>query len=77
MLFPTEQNAIVASHSNKGGRPAVSLFLLLRELAAERRGVTAIEYGLIAALIAIAAVAVMGQIGTDLSSTFNTVAGDL
>lgn len=40
-------------------------------------GVTAIEYGLIAALIAVAAVVVMGQVGTNLSSTFNTVAGDL
>jgi len=36
-------------------------------------GVTAIEYGLIAGLIAIAAVAVMGTVGTDLSTVFNTV----
>lgn len=40
-------------------------------------GVTAIEYGLIAALIAVAAVTVMGTVGTNLSSTFNTIAGDL
>jgi pilus assembly protein Flp/PilA len=39
-----------------------------------RSGATAIEYGLIAALIAVAAVVVMGQVGTNLSSTFNTVA---
>ncbi len=37
-------------------------------------GVTAIEYGLIAGLIAIAAVAVMGTVGTDLSTVFQTVA---
>lgn len=43
----------------------------------DQRGVTAIEYGLIAALIAVAAVTVMGTVGTNLSSTFNTVAGDL
>jgi pilus assembly protein Flp/PilA len=43
----------------------------------DERGATAIEYGLIAALIAVAAVVVWGQVGTNLSSTFGTVAGDL
>jgi pilus assembly protein Flp/PilA len=41
------------------------------------RGVTAIEYGLIAALIAVAAVAVMGTVGTNLSGTFSQVAASL
>jgi pilus assembly protein Flp/PilA len=40
-------------------------------------GATAIEYGHIAALIAVAAVTVMGTVGTNLSSTFNTVANSL
>jgi pilus assembly protein Flp/PilA len=40
-------------------------------------GATAIEYGLIAALIAVAAVTVMGTVGTNLSSTFNSVASAL
>jgi len=40
-------------------------------------GATAIEYGLIAALIAVAAVTVMGTVGTNLSSTFNSVASQL
>jgi pilus assembly protein Flp/PilA len=40
-------------------------------------GATAIEYGLIAALIAVAAVTVMGTVGTNLSSTFSTVANYL
>jgi len=40
-------------------------------------GATAIEYGLIAALIAVAAVTVMGTVGTNLSSTFNTIASKL
>ena len=43
----------------------------------DERGATAIEYGLIAALIAVAAVTVMGTVGTNLSSTFNTVANNL
>jgi pilus assembly protein Flp/PilA len=40
-------------------------------------GATAIEYGLIAALIAVAAVTVLGTIGSHLSTTFNTVATKL
>jgi pilus assembly protein Flp/PilA len=49
----------------------------LRRLAADEAGVTAIEYGLIAALIAVAIVVILGTVGTDLSSTFNTIAGDI
>jgi pilus assembly protein Flp/PilA len=44
------------------------------KLLSNEDGATAIEYGLIAALIAVAAVTVMGTVGTNLSSTFNTVA---
>ena len=40
-------------------------------------GATAIEYGLIAALIAVAAVVVMGTVGTNLSGVFNSVASNL
>ncbi|HEY1798723.1 MAG TPA: Flp family type IVb pilin [Stellaceae bacterium] len=49
----------------------------IRALLRDETGVTAIEYGLIAALIAVAAVTVMGTVGTNLSSTFNTIAGDM
>jgi pilus assembly protein Flp/PilA len=49
----------------------------LARLMRSKDGATAIEYGLIAALIAVAAVVVMGQVGTNLSSTFTTVAGYL
>ena len=40
-------------------------------------GATAIEYGLIAALIAVAAIAAFQLVGTNLSKIFNTVASDL
>ena len=36
-------------------------------------GATAIEYGLIAALIAVAAIAAWGNVGNQLGSTFNEV----
>ena len=49
----------------------------VRRLTEDRRGVTAIEYGLIAALIAIAAIAAMTTLGTSLSSTFSYVASTL
>jgi len=53
------------------------MFAILTTLLNDERGATAIEYGLIAALIAVAAVTVMGTVGTNLSSTFNTVANKL
>ena len=49
----------------------------LRRLLRDEAGATAIEYGLIAALIAVAAIAAFRLVGTNLSSIFNTVATDL
>ena len=46
-------------------------------LIEDRCGVTALEYGLIAALIAVAAVVIMTTVGTNLSDTFSTVANSL
>jgi len=40
-------------------------------------GVTAIEYGLIAALIAIAAIAAMNTVGGNLSTAFTTIGNSL
>jgi pilus assembly protein Flp/PilA len=53
------------------------MFELIIRLLRNEAGATAVEYGLIAALIAVAAVAVMGTVGTNLSTTFNTVATKL
>ncbi len=49
----------------------------LLKLVRNERGATAIEYGLIAALIAVAAIGAMQGIGTKLNSTFNNVSGQL
>ena len=43
----------------------------------DNRGATAIEYGLIAALIAVAAIAALTSVGTKLGSTFNNVSNKL
>jgi pilus assembly protein Flp/PilA len=46
---------------------------LLRKLAGDRKGATAIEYGLIAAFIALALVGSLGTIKTNLSGTFDKI----
>ncbi|MCC7266814.1 MAG: Flp family type IVb pilin [Caulobacteraceae bacterium] len=43
----------------------------------DESGATAIEYGLIAALIAVAIIAVLGTIGTNLNTKFNAVSSGL
>jgi pilus assembly protein Flp/PilA len=43
----------------------------------DESGVTAIEYGLIAALIAVIIIGAVSVVGTSLSGTFSTVAGSL
>lgn len=43
----------------------------------DRKGATAIEYGLIAALIAVAAIGAMSALGGKLTNTFNSVSGNM
>ena len=47
------------------------------KLLKDSKGATAIEYGLIAALIAVAAIGAMTNIGTKLGVTFNNAANAL
>ncbi|MCS6920477.1 MAG: Flp family type IVb pilin [Elioraea sp.] len=49
----------------------------LAALKRDGRGVSALEYGIIAALIIVVAIAAITQVGQDLSSTFNRVANAL
>ena len=46
----------------------------LNKLIRDEAGATAIEYGLIAALIAVAAITAMQGLGTELTNTFDTTA---
>jgi pilus assembly protein Flp/PilA len=46
-------------------------------LIKDQSGVTAIEYGLIGALIAVAAIVVMGTVGTNLANTFSNIPSNL
>ena len=45
----------------------------IRKLIRDKKGATAIEYGLIAALIAVAAITAMQGLGTTLNETFTEV----
>lgn len=49
----------------------------IRNFLKNNKGATAIEYGLIAALIAVAAITAMSGLGTKLSSTFTNVSSTL
>ena len=51
--------------------------LAIRKFIKNSKGATAIEYGLIAALIAVAAIGAMTSLGTNLRSTFQTVSDNM
>jgi pilus assembly protein Flp/PilA len=50
---------------------------LIAKLLSDESGATAIEYGLIAALISVAIITAVTSVGTHLNSTFNSVASAL
>ena len=53
------------------------MFRFLCSLLRDKDGATAIEYGLIAALISVAIITAVTLVGTDLNTTFNSVATSL
>jgi pilus assembly protein Flp/PilA len=50
---------------------------MIKKLFKSEEGATAIEYGLIAALIAVAAIVAMGALGNNLNNTFTKVNNSL
>jgi pilus assembly protein Flp/PilA len=50
---------------------------LLNRFVADESGATAIEYGLIAGLIAVAIITAISKVGTNLQTKFNQVANNL
>lgn len=50
---------------------------LVQRFMAENDGATAIEYGMIAALIAVAIIGTLQVVGTSLSTKFTDIAGNL
>lgn len=50
---------------------------LMNRFVKDESGATAIEYGLIAALISVVIITVVGTVGTNLNAVFTKVAGNL
>jgi pilus assembly protein Flp/PilA len=50
---------------------------MIKKLIRNSKGATAIEYGLIAALIAVAGIAAFGAVGNGVSGTFNKASDQL
>ncbi len=50
---------------------------LISRFVRDESGATAIEYGLIAALIAVVVIGAVTTVGTKLSGTFSTVSGSI
>ncbi len=55
----------------------MTFFQKVTALKSDRRAVTALEYGLIAALIAGVIIVAVTALGNDISSTFNTIASQV
>ncbi|MBB3933978.1 Flp family type IVb pilin [Aureimonas phyllosphaerae] len=53
------------------------MFKLIKRFRKNESGATAIEYGLIAALVGIAIITGASALGTQLGSTFNFISGEL
>jgi pilus assembly protein Flp/PilA len=53
------------------------LALYPQKFAQDESGVTAIEYGLIAALVAVVCIAVWSTLGKNLSTTFSSIAATI
>ena len=55
----------------------MTLLQKAREFLADERGSNAIEYGLIASLIAVAIIVAVTAVGTDLSTLFTTISSEM
>jgi pilus assembly protein Flp/PilA len=55
----------------------VKIMMKIRNFLKNSKGATAIEYGLIAALIAVAAIGAMSTLGTKLKNTFTNVSNNM
>jgi pilus assembly protein Flp/PilA len=64
-----------AKHGRSAGHePGVSIVhTLFHRFIDDQSGVTAIEYGLIAALIAVVIIVAVTTVGTDLTATFTSI----
>lgn len=55
----------------------MNMYTFIKNFAKDESGATAIEYGLIAALVSVAAVTALTAVGTSLDTMFSTVSSTL
>lgn len=53
------------------------IMTIIKKFIRDDQGATAIEYGLIAALVSVAIIGILGTLGDNLVNTFTTVSGSL
>ena len=53
------------------------MYRIIKSFVLDESGATAIEYGLIAALVSVAAVGALSNVGTSLDAMFNEVSSEL
>ena len=53
------------------------MWITIKRMISDEQGATAIEYGLIASLIAVAIIAGASALGTSLNSTFQAISSDI
>jgi pilus assembly protein Flp/PilA len=68
---------VFSTHSPDGVVLGVVEMSMIARFIANQDGATAIEYGLIAALIAVVIITAVTAVGTSLSTTFTTVSGKI
>jgi pilus assembly protein Flp/PilA len=69
--------AVGAAGQLAAGTKGDKFMQFVRKMIKDNKGATAIEYGLIAALIAVAAITAMQGLGTQLNKTFNNVTASM
>ncbi|HEX3864446.1 MAG TPA: Flp family type IVb pilin [Stellaceae bacterium] len=78
VFLTNKHNNPFVEKQNHGRHSMLNLWnLMVLKTARDESGATAIEYGLIAALIAVAAITAFQLVGSNLSSLFNTIGSDL
>ena len=54
-----------------------TIILLIQNLRADKKAVTALEYGLIASLIAVVIIGAVSALGSNISNTFKSISSSL
>ena len=76
-MFPDRTRGGTLGSENIKPRSEPAMTSIIKSFFKDESGATAIEYGLIAAGIAIAIITAVNGVGTQLSTNFNTISSSL